>query len=446
MSFIITEKIGPQARDIMERDERLTSTSYTREYPLVVAKAEGSEIWDVDGNRYVDFMAGIAVHNVGHRHPRVVEAVKAQIDKFWHVCLSDFYYPEAVELSEKLAATRPFDEAPRFYYGNSGTEAIEAAAKLAMYTTGRQKFIAFMGSFHGRTMGALSFTASKRTQSANYPHALNVFHVPYPDPYRPLLNTYDGMTYGESVVHYIEEELFRVKVNPHDIAGVLVEPIQGEGGYVIPSPGFLPALRAMCDRYGILLMLDEIQSGVGRSGHWWAVQHEGVQPDILAFAKAIGSGLPLGGIMARESVMTWKPGAHGSTFGGNPVSMAAAIATLDVIREENLIARANESGEHILSWLVELKERHPHIGDVRGRGLMIGVEFVQSRQTKRRAKALRDEVVQRAFDLGLLILPCGENSVRLIPPLNIPHALIEEGLHLFEQAVKQAEHSHRHHS
>lgn len=446
MSFIITEKIGPQARDIIERDERLTSTSYTREYPLVVAKAEGSEVWDVDGNRYVDFMAGIAVHNVGHRHPRVVEAVKAQLDKFWHICLSDFYYPEAVELSEKLAATRPFDEAARFYYGNSGTEAIEAAAKLAMYTTGRHKFIAFMGSFHGRTMGALAFTASKRTQSASYPHALNVFHVPYPDPYRPLLATYDGMTYGESVVHYIEEELFRVKVNPHDIAGVLVEPIQGEGGYVIPSPGFLPALRAMCDRYGILLMVDEIQSGVGRSGYWWAVQHEGVQPDILAFAKAIGSGLPLGGMMTRESVMTWKPGAHGSTFGGNPVSMAAAIATLDVIREENLIERANQNGELILSWLTELKERHPHIGDVRGRGLMIGVEFVQSRQTKHRAKALRDEVIQRAFNLGLLILPCGENSVRLIPPLNIPHHLIEEGLHLFEQAVQQAEHSYHHHS
>lgn len=442
MALVTTEKIGQIARDIIERDERLTSSSYTREYPLVVAKAEGSELWDVDGRRYVDFMAGIAVMNVGHRHPHVVEAVKAQIDQFWHVCLSDFYYPQVVTLSEKLASIAPMAEPTRYYYGNSGTEAIEAAAKLAMYHTGRTKFVGFMGGFHGRTMGALSFTASKTTQSARYPQSLNVFHVPYPDPYRQLLATHDDQTYGDAVVDFIEEELFRVKLNPNDVAGILVEAIQGEGGYVVPSPNFFPRLRQLCDKYGILLILDEIQAGVGRTGKWWGIEHEGVEPDIVAFAKGIASGLPLGGIMARESIMTWKPGAHGSTFGGNPVAMAAAIATLEVIENEHLLQHATTTGEHIMGWLSELQQRHTCIGDVRGRGLMIGVEFVEDRRTKKRAKTLRNDIVQHAFEHGLLTLPCGENSIRLIPPLNISHSLVEEGLQMFERAIVDAEKEH----
>ncbi len=425
-------RVGPKAQALIDRDHKTSSTSYTREYPLVVSHAHGSEIWDVDGKRYIDFMAGIGVLNVGHRHPRVVEAVKEQVDKFWHICLSDFYYPESVALSEKLAQIAPMTEQTRYYFANSGTEAVEAAAKLAMYHTGRSKFIGFLGGFHGRTMGALSFTASKAVQGERYPQALNVYHVPYPDPYRPVFATNNGQSYGEAVINYIENELFRVKIEAQDVAGILVEALQGEGGYIVPAPGFFSQLRHLCDKHGILLIVDEVQSGVGRTGRWWGIEHENVEPDIVCFAKGIASGMPLGGIMTRNSVMTWEPGAHGSTFGGNPVAMAAAIATLDVIEEENLLNKAAEDGEYIMGALHELKARHPSIGDVRGRGLMIGIEFVEDQQTKKRAKKLRNQVVQTAFDNGLLLLPCGENAVRFIPALNIERGLVEEGLHKFE--------------
>ena len=316
-------EIGANAKSWIDRDERLMSSSYTREYPLVVENAEGSLLWDVDGRRYIDFMAGIGVMNVGHRHPRVVEAVKEQVDKFWHICLSDFYYPSAVELAEKMEKIAPMSELPRFYFGNSGTEAVEAAAKLAMYHTRRTKFISFLGGFHGRTMGSLSFTASKAVQSAHYPNALTVHHVPYPNPYRPRL-VGDG---GQAIIDYIEEDLFNVKLDPSDVAGILVEPLQGEGGYIVPPANFMPGLRELCDKHGIILIADEIQSGIGRTGKWWAIEHDNVEPDIVCFAKGIASGLPLGGIIARDSLMTWEPGAHGSTFGGNPVAMAAATAT-----------------------------------------------------------------------------------------------------------------------
>ncbi len=431
--------LGPKSQALIERDHKILSTSYTREYPLVVDRAAGSEVWDVDGQRYIDFMAGIGVLNVGHRHPHVVEAVKEQVDKFWHICLSDFYYPQAVELAEKLHRTAPITGPTRYYFANSGTEAIEAAVKLAMYHTGRTKYIGFLGGFHGRTMGALSFTASKSVQNERYPQALNVFHVPYPDPYRHLFVTHNGRDYGQTVIDYMEEELFRVKLNPHDVAGVLVEAIQGEGGYIVPAAGFLPKLRQMCDKYGILLIVDEVQSGVGRTGQWWAIEHEEVEPDIVCFAKGIASGLPLGGIMTKAEVMSWEPGAHGSTFGGNPVAIAAANATLEVIENENLLIKANETGTYIMDALHEMQERHPSMGDVRGRGLMIGIEFVEDKQSKKRAKKLRNQIVQSAFSDGLLLLPCGENSLRIIPPLNIPSALVEEGLQKFEAAVSAVE-------
>ncbi|MFO7537240.1 MAG: acetyl ornithine aminotransferase family protein [Chloroflexota bacterium] len=436
------DQAGPIGRQIIERDMATMSTAYTREYPLVVERAEGSEVWDVDGRRYVDFMAGIGVLNVGHRHPYVVDAVKAQVDKFWHICLSDFYYPQAVELAEKLQAIAPMQEDTRFYFGNSGTEAVEAAIKLAMYHTGRNKFIGFFGGFHGRTLGALAFTGSKAVQRAKYRLGLHVEHVPYPDPYRPVLATHNGQQQGSAVIDYFEHHLFQTTVSPTEVAAIMVEPIQGEGGYIIPTSDFMPALRQMCDKYGILLIVDEIQSGIGRTGRWWAVEHENVEPDIVCFAKGIASGMPIGGIMARESLMTWKPGAHGSTFGGNPIATAAAIATLEVIEQEGLLAQAEESGRFIKDALVELQSRHASIGDVRGRGLMVGAEFVTNRSSKERAVALRNDIVQRAFHKGLLIMPCGRNTIRLIPPLNIPQPLLEEGLKVFAEAVAEAEKVH----
>ncbi len=441
--LVDTTCVGPKAQAMIQRDERLLSPSYTREYALVVDRAQGSEIWDVDGRRYIDFMAGIAVHNVGHRHPHVVAAVEESLSKFWHICLSDFYYPQAVELAEKLETIAPMSDPTRYFFGNTGTEAIEAAAKLAMYHTGRRKFIGFMGAFHGRSLGALSFTASKAVQRAKYPTGIDVLHVPYPDAYRHLLMyNPDEKTYGDAIIDYIEDEIFRVKLDPHDVAGVLVEAIQGEGGYIVPAPNFFPRLRELCDRHGIMLIVDEVQSGVGRTGRWWGIENENVEPDIVAFAKGIASGFPLGGIIARESVMTWKSGAHGSTFGGNPLALAAGLATIEVIEQENLLYRSLEAGCKIMTQLDEMMDNHPSIGDVRGRGLMIGIEFVKDRVSRKRAKALRNTIIQHAFENGLLLLPCGESAVRMVPPLNISDDLIDEGMHIFEQSVTAAEEAH----
>jgi 4-aminobutyrate aminotransferase len=429
---------GPLAQAIIDRDQASISPSYSREYGLVVGEAQGSEIWDVDGRRFIDFMAGVAVMNVGHRHPYVVERVKEQIDKFWHICLSDFYYPQAVELAEKLQAIAPMDDS-LVYFGNSGTEAVEAAIKLAMYRRGRSKFIGFLGAFHGRTLGSLSFTASKSVQRASYQGGVKVYHVPYPNPYRPLLHAADGQDQGDAVVDYLENELFRTVLSPHDVAGIMVEPIQGEGGYVVPAPHFFRRLRELCDRHGILLIADEIQSGAGRTGKWWALEHEDVVPDILCFAKGVGSGMPIGGIVARKELMTWGPGSHGSTYGGNPVAAISALATLEAIEQENILDQARDTGQYVMDVLAELQSRHPSIGEVRGRGLMIGVEFVGDRQTKKRATKLRNDIIRRAFDAGLLLIPCGSNSIRLTPPLNIPRPLVEEGLHIFESVLAEAE-------
>ena len=432
---------GPIGRSIIERDTATLSPSYAREYALVVDHAEGSEVWDVDGRRYIDFMAGIAVLNVGHRHPVVVEAVRQQVDKFWHICLADFYYPQAVELAEKMQAVAPMPDT-QVYFGNSGTEAVEAAIKLAMYKTERPKFIGFMGAFHGRTLGSLAFTASKTVQRAGYQSGIKVFHLPYPNPYRPVLRYQDGESYGDVVIDYLENELFRTMLSPYDVAGVLVEPIQGEGGYVIPAPNFFPRLRQICDKYGILLIVDEIQSGVGRTGKWWAVEHEDVEPDIVCFAKGIGSGLPIGGIVARKELMVWGPGSHGSTFGGNPVAAVAALATLEVIEKEGLIGQAEETGTAVMDALAELQMRHPSVGNIRGRGLMIGIEFVKERESKKRAVALRNTIVQKAFQKGLLLIPCGSNSIRMTPPLNIPRSLVDDGLQIFAEALAEAEAEH----
>ncbi len=433
------EAVGPKGREIIERDLAALSPSYTREYALVVDHAQGSELWDVDGRRYIDFMAGVAVMNVGHRHPKVVAAVREQVDKFWHICLSDFYYPQAVELAEKLQSIAPMADDTLVYFGNSGTEAVEAAIKLAMYKTGRQQFIGFLGGFHGRTLGSLSFTASKYVQRAHYKQGVQVYHVPFPNEYRPILANPQDKNYGEVVVDYLEQQLMDQLIAPEDIAGILVEPIQGEGGYIVPAPGFFPRLRELADRYGILLIADEIQSGVGRTGKWWALEHENVEPDIVCFAKGVGSGMPIGGIIARKELMVWGPGSHGSTYGGNPVAAASALATLNVIEEEGILAQAAETGGYIMDALAEMQIRHPSIGDVRGRGLMLGIEFVRDRQTKERAVDLRNAIIEHAFENGLLLIPCGANSIRMTPPLNIPRPLVEEGLHLFEAALTVAE-------
>ncbi len=432
---------GPKGQAIIQRDLASLSPSFTREYALVVDHAQGSEVWDVDGRRYLDFMAGVAVHNVGHRHPAVVQAVQEQVDKFWHICLSDFFYPQAVDLAEKLQNIAPMPDT-LVYLANSGTEAVESAIKLAMYKTGRSKFIGFLGAFHGRTLGSLSFTASKAVQRESYKPGVYVHHLPYPNDYRPLLTTTPGQNAGDAILDYLEEHVFHSLLEPEDVAGILIEPIQGEGGYIVPSPGFLTRLRSICDEYGILLIVDEIQSGAGRTGKWWAIEYEGVEPDIVCFAKGVGSGLPIGGIIARREHMIWGPGSHGSTFGGNPVAAAAALATLNVIQEEGLLAQATATGDIFMAALREMQERHPSIGDVRGRGLMIGVEFVQDRQTKERAVDLRNTIIQDAFEEGLLIIPCGRNAIRFTPALNISPAMVAEGLQIFEKSLAKAEQLH----
>ncbi len=431
---------GPIATDWVIRDQKHASTSYTRAYPLVVDHAQGSEVWDVDGKRYVDFMAGIAVHNVGHRHPYVVERVKETIDKFWHICHSDFYVPQAIELAEKIQEISPISGNIRTYFGQSGTEAVEAAIKLAMHATQRSQFIGFRGAFHGRTLGSLSFTASKYKQQSHFLTAVPVHHVPYPNSYRPILaQNRDDENIAETVINYIKNVLFETTVNSDDVAAILIEPIQGEGGYVVPAPGFFPMLRDLCDERGILLIADEIQTGAGRTGTMWTIEQENVEPDILVYAKGIGSGLPIGGIAARDKYMTWKPGNHGSTYGGNPVACASATATIEVIQNEGLLARAEETGHYAMERFREIAKNHHTIGDVRGRGMMIGLEFVEDRESKKAYPAVRDAVAQICFENGLLTLPAGKNVMRFAPPLNISQNLLDEGFAIFEKSLTEAE-------
>jgi len=432
------EAAGPLAREIVERDHASLSNSYTRDYPLVTSRALGSEVWDIDGRRYVDFVAGIAVMNVGHRHPAVETAVKEQIDRVWHMCLSDFYQPEAVELAERLQAIAPMSGDTRVFFSNTGTEAVEAAIKLAMYHTGRSKFIGFLGGFHGRTLGSLSFTASKAVQRAGFPQTLDVTHIPYPDLYRPLFISDGPEAYGDAIIDYLENEVMRTALPAQDVAAILVEPIQGEGGYIVPPAGFMKRIRELCDKHGFLLIADEIQSGIGRTGMWWAIEHDGVEPDIVCFAKGVASGMPLGGIIAKSEIMDWKPGSHGTTFGGNSIAIASALATLDVIEREGLLEKASESGQYIQETLRELQTRFECIGDVRGRGMMVGAEIVTDRLSKKRDAAMRDEIVKKAFEEGLLLLPCGANTVRFAGALNMSRELIDEGMHKFEKALEAA--------
>jgi 4-aminobutyrate aminotransferase len=415
LPHLITALPGSRAAAIVERDHAVLSPSYTRPYPLVISHGEGAIVEDVDGNRFLDCNAGIAVAATGHSHPKVVQAVREQAGRFLHMSGTDFYYENMVALAERLAALAPGGVPRRVYFGNSGTEGIEAAMKLARYHTGRQQFIGFFGSFHGRTLGSLSLTASKTVQRKGFgPLIPGVHHAPYPDCYR----SQTPESCGVECVRYIEDVLFRHTVPAEEVAAIIVEPVQGEGGYLVPPASFLPELQALAQRHGILLVLDEVQSGMGRTGRMFACEHFDVVPDILVLAKGIASGMPLSATVARADVMNWKPGSHASTFGGNPVCVSAALATIELIENE-LMGNAARIGEHMLNRMRTWPERFPIAGDVRGLGLMLAAEIVRDPATKERGPELRDRLVTLAFERGLLMLGCGINTLRICPPLVI---------------------------
>ncbi len=434
LPHIVTSLPGPRAKAIIERDRKVLSPSYTRDYPLVVDRGEGAVIEDADGNRFLDFNAGIAVAATGHCHPHIVKAIERQSARLIHMSGTDFYYENMVELAEKLAATSPGSVPRRVYFGNSGAEAIEAAMKLARYHTGRDKFIAFSGAFHGRTLGSLSLTGSKVIQRKGFgPLVPGVYHAKYPDPYRLPEGTTSEQHAGNCVKAI--EELFRTILPAEEVAAIVVEPIQGEGGYIIPPKVFLEELARLAKKHGILLIFDEVQCGMGRTGKMWAADHFGVTPDIFTTAKGIASGLPLSAMIARADVMNWPPGAHASTFGGNPVAIAASLATIELLERE-LIANSALIGAHILDRLRDWPKRFPHVGDVRGLGLMIGVEFVRDQHTKERAPDLRDRLVSLAFERGVLILGAGRNAIRLCPPLIITRDQADLAVDTLEECLK----------
>jgi 4-aminobutyrate aminotransferase len=429
---------GPRARALIARDAKVVSPSYTRGYPLVIDRATGCAVEDVDGNVFLDCAAGIAVNSTGHSHPDVVKAITDQAQRFIHMSGTDFYYEPQVLLAEELAACAPMAGGIRSFFGNSGTEAIEASLKLARYATGRQNFIAFFGGFHGRTMGALALTASKPVQRHGFgPFMSGVFHAPYADCYRcPVGLTPDAC--AAECLDFIDHQLFAHVVSPDEVAAVVVEPIQGEGGYLVAPDQFLQRLRERTKTHGILLIDDEVQSGMGRTGRMFAIEFSGVQPDVVAIAKGIASGMPMGVATARADLMTWPPGTHASTFGGNPVSCAAALATIRLLKER-LMANAASVGAHLKAGLEALMDKHPLIGDVRGRGLMIGVELVRDRGTKERADTERHAVVTAAFNRGLLILGAGKNTIRFSPPLVLTREQAETAVRIFDEALTEVE-------
>ena len=431
---ITTALPGPSARRVLEGDAQYMSPSYTRSYPLVVQSGRGIVVTDVDGNEFFDFSAGIAVTSTGHCHPQVVAAIQKQAAELIHMSGTDFYYQSLVTLAERISKIAPMPGPHKIYYGNSGTEAIEAALKLARYHTRRQNIIAFYGAFHGRTMGALSLTASKPQQRRRFaPLVPGVTHIRYPDVYRS--GSDDPQKFALDCARFIEEKLFKTTLAPEEVAAIFVEPIQGEGGYVVAPTVFMQELRRICDRHGILFVLDEVQSGMGRTGKWWAVEHTGVQPDIVCMAKGIASGMPLSIMISRAGIMDWIPGSHASTFGGNPVCIAAALATLDVIDDENLLRNATDVGNHMLQRMASWPKKHKLVGDVRGRGLMIGVELVKDKHTMEYAAAERDRVVELAFERGILLLGCGPSTVRICPPLVVTKEEADVAVGVLEECI-----------
>ena len=428
---------GPNAKRVLESDQTYISPSYTRSYPLVAKTGRGIVVTDVDGNEFFDFSAGIAVTSTGHCHPDVVAAIQRQAGQLIHMSGTDFYYENMVELASRLSKIAPMRGPHKIYYGNSGAEAIECALKLARYHTKRQNVIAFFGAFHGRTMGALSLTASKPQQRRRFaPLVPGVTHVRYPDVYRGCVGgAQEAEKFALGCARFIEEKLFKTTLPPEEVAAIFVEPVQGEGGYVVAPTVFMQELRRICDRHGILLVVDEVQSGVARTGKWWAVEHTGVEPDIICMAKGIASGMPLGVTMSRAEVMDWVPGSHASTFGGNPVAIAAALATLDVIERENLLENSAKVGSHVLSRMADWPSRHELVGDVRGRGLMIGVDIVKDKATKEYGAAERDRIVEMAFERGILFLGCGPSSIRLCPPLIVTKEEADVAVDVLEECI-----------
>jgi 4-aminobutyrate aminotransferase len=420
---------------MIERDSKYISPSYTRSYPLVMQRGYGALIEDVDGNTFLDFNAGVAVSALGHAHPEIAEVIAEQAGRFTHISGTDYYYPHQTELAQKLNEVTPGDFLKRVHYGNSGAEAMEGALKAAMYSTSRQKFVAFRGAFHGRTFGTLSLTASRAAQRRGFgPQVLDVTHVPFANPMRFPLERREGETVGARVARYIEETIFRTTVSPEECAAIIVEPIQGEGGYVVPSPDFLPELRRICDEHGIVLIVDEVQSGMGRTGKMWAIEHFGVVPDIICMAKAIGGGLPLGVTLAREELMEWHVGAHASTFGGNPVAIAAALKTIEIL-ENGVMANAARIGDYLLQRLAAMQAKHEMIADVRGLGLMIGIELVKDLDSLEPWGDLRDRVVVECFNRGLVLQGAGQSSVRFSPPLIIDRDQADFALETFEASL-----------
>lgn len=419
---------GEGARAWIARDGKTISPSYTRSYGAVIERGEGCVVWDVDGNAFIDVSAGIAVVATGHCHPEVVRAIQEQAAKLIHMSGTDFYYPSQITLAEKLTSLFPGEGDALAFFGNSGAEAIEAGMKLARWATGRPRFLAFRGGFHGRTFGALSLTASKAIQRKGFAPLLpGVTHLTFPDPYR-------GGTIEASMAEI--EQVFATIVPPEEVAALVVEPIQGEGGYVIPPDGWLEAIEQVCRKHGILLFADEVQSGMGRTGKMFAIEHTDAKPDLVAVAKGIASGMPLGVLLARSDIMTWPPGAHASTFGGNPISCEAALATIRLL-EDGMMENATDVGGYLVERLRDLASEYDSIGDVRGRGLMIGVELVTDRATKARAKELRDKILDRCFEKGLLILGAGYNTVRWAPPLVIDRPTIDRALEIFTETLDE---------
>jgi len=430
---------GPEAQKIVALDHQFVSPSYTRDYPLVAKRGMGVLVEDVDGNTYLDFAAGIAVVSTGHCHPDVVRAIQRQAETLIHMSGTDFYYPLLAQLAQKLNEITPGKFPKRIHFGNSGAEGIETAMKLARYHTGRHRFIAFLGAFHGRTLGALSLTASKAVQRNRFgPLLPEVTHVPYPNPYRcPVGRHRTDCLCDCNCMNFIEK-LFKTSVPPEEVAAIVVEPIQGEGGYIIPPPNFLSQLEKLAHRHGILLIFDEVQCGMGRTGKMWACDHFGVAPDILVSAKGIASGLPLGVTVAKAEIMNWPPGAHASTFGGNPVACAAALETIRLL-EEKLVTNAARMGEYALGQLAEWPHRHTLVGDVRGKGLMIGIELVKDQETRVPNPEARSKVIRRAFEQGVLVLGCGESTIRLMPPLIVERDQIDFALDVLDRCLSEVE-------
>jgi 4-aminobutyrate aminotransferase len=427
---------GPNAARIIAADHQLLSPSYTRPYPLVARRGRGAMIEDADGNLFLDFSAGIAVTSTGHCHPEVVAAIQRQAAELIHMSGTDFYYEAMPELARRLSEIAPMPGPHRVYFGNSGAEALECAIKLARYHTGRQHLIAFHGAFHGRTLGALSLTASKPQQRRRFSPLLpGVTHAPYPNPYRGCRPGESLEEYALSCARWIEERLFGAMLPPEEVAAIVVEPIQGEGGYLVAPAVFLQELRAICDRYGILMVVDEVQSGVGRTGKWWAIQHSGVEPDMITIAKGIASGMPLGVCLTRAHIMDWAPGSHASTFGGNPVCLAAALATLAIVEREAM-ANAEAVGNRMLERMRRWVGRYPAVGDVRGRGLMIGVEIVRDPDSRAPDERRRDAIIAAAFERGLLLLGAGASTLRICPPLIVSSAEADTAMDIIEESIR----------